>query len=291
VTTIAAAIGLGVAVLLAGSLPGAALAALNLRVWPQMPWALVPMAVYLGFYWAYIGGRLGSPGTAEARRTYLRAGPVAPGLWGVALATGLVGFSGLALLLLTMARLMVMPTSAPITTPAGMPALTGFLLVVMASVVAGVTEEAGFRGYMQGPVERRYGLLAAILVNGVMFGLLHFRNHPEAVLTMLPYYVAVAGVYGGLTWATDSILPAVALHAGGDVWSLTRLWVTGRPEWQLAGGVTPLVWTAGFDASFVMTAAGAVAVAFLFAVLCRTLYAMRLQASRYTLATSQSPAP
>jgi hypothetical protein len=32
----------------------------------------------------------------------------------------------------------------------------------------------------------------------------------------------------------DSILPAVALHAGGNVWSLTRLWATGRPEWQLS---------------------------------------------------------
>jgi membrane protease YdiL (CAAX protease family) len=185
-----------------------------------------------------------------------------------------------------MARLMVMPASEPITTPAGMPALTGFLLLVMSSVVAGVTEEAGFRGYMQGPVERRYGVLAAILVNGVMFGLLHFRNHPGAVLSMLPYYVAVAGVYGGLTWATDSILPAVTLHAGGDVWSLTRLWVTGRPEWELAGGGAPLVWTAGFDSAFVMTAAGAVAVTVLFVVLCRTLRATRRHSGRHAIAVS-----
>lgn len=285
-TTVATAVGLGVAVLLVGNLPWAALAALNLRVWPQVPWALVPMAVYLGFYWAYIGGRLGSPDTAEARRRYLRAGLVAPGAWGMALAAGLVGFGGLVLLLLTMARLMVMPAAEPITTPAGMPALTGFLLLVMSSVVAGVTEEAGFRGYMQGPVERRYGVLAAILVNGVMFGLLHFRNHPGAVLSMLPYYVAVAGVYGGLTWATDSILPAVTLHAGGDVWSLTRLWVTGRPEWELAGGGAPLVWTAGFDSAFVMTAAGAVAVTVLFVVLCRTLRATRRHSGRHAIAVS-----
>ena len=178
-----------------------------------------------------------------------------------------------------------MPASEPITTPAGMPALTGLLLLVMSSVVAAVTEEAGFRGYMQGPVERRFGLLAAILVNGVLFGLLHFRNHPGAVLSMLPYYVAVAGVYGGLTWATDSILPAVALHAGGDVWSLTRLWMTGQPEWQLASGSAPLVWTAGFDSSFVLTAAGAVAVTVLFVMLCRSLHATRRQAAAVVLST------
>ena len=54
---------------------------------------------------------------------------------------------------------MAMPESAPLTTPVAMPAFTGFLLLVMSSVVAAVTEEAGFRGYMQGPIEPRYGLL------------------------------------------------------------------------------------------------------------------------------------
>jgi membrane protease YdiL (CAAX protease family) len=275
VATIGSAIGLGVAVLLVGNLPWAAMLALNLRVWPQVPWALAPMVAYLWLYWGYIGGRLGSPDTAEARRTSLRAGSLAPGVWTLALATGLVGFGGLVLLLLTMARLMAMPDSAPLTTPAGMPALTGFVLLVMSSIVAAVTEDAGFRGYMQGPVERRYGLIAAIVVNGVMFGVLHFRNHPGAVLSMLPYYVAVAAVYGGLTWAADSILPAIALHAGGDVWSLTRLWVTGRPEWQLASEPAPLVRTAGFDTSFAVTAAGAVALSIVFVLLCRTIASMR----------------
>jgi membrane protease YdiL (CAAX protease family) len=143
-----------------------------------------------------------------------------------------------------------MPESPPAPTPAGMPFVTLFLLLMMASIVAGVTEEAAFRGYMQTPIERRYGVVAAILVNGTMFGLLHFSNHPGAVLTMLPYYIAVAGVYGGLTWATDSILPALVLHAGGDVFSLTRLWTTGRAEWQLTAEPAPLVWTSGFDAGF-----------------------------------------
>ena len=125
----------------------------------------------------------------------------------------------------------------------------------MTAIVAAVTEEAGFRGYMQGPIERRHGLLAGIVVNGTMFGLLHFPNHPSAVAPMLPYYIAVAAVYGGLVWATDSILPAVALHAGGDVWSLTRLWLTGRPEWVLSEAPPPAVRTAGLDGPFLMAAA------------------------------------
>ena len=133
-----------------------------------------------------------------------------------------------------------------------MPSATVFLLLITGSVVAGVTEEAGFRGYMQSPIERRFGLLAAILINGSVFGLLHFSNHPHHVLPMLPYYIAVSAVYGGITSAADSILPALVLHAGGDVWSLTRLWMTGLPEWQTAANPEPLIWQTGVDAGFVI---------------------------------------
>jgi membrane protease YdiL (CAAX protease family) len=145
------------------------------------------------------------------------------------------------------------------------------LLLVMASIVAGVTEEAAFRGYMQGPIERQYGLAAGILVNGVMFGLLHFPNHPNAVLSMLPYYIAVSAVYGGLTWATNSILPALALHASGDVWSLTRLWTTGRPEWQLFATPPPLVWTTGVTTAFLGAVGVLVALAIATVAFCRWL--------------------
>jgi hypothetical protein len=106
----------------------------------------------------------------------------------------------------------------------------------MSSIVAGVTEEAAFRGYMQGPIERRYGLAAAILVSGTAFGLLHFPNHPADVLVMLPYYIAGVGGVWRLTWAANSILPALVLHSGGDVISLGRLWMTG-PARVATGGV------------------------------------------------------
>jgi hypothetical protein len=72
---------------------------------------------------------------------------------------------------------------------------------------------------------------------------------------MLPYYVAVSAVYGGLAYATNSILPGVALHAGGDVFSLTRLWVTGQPEWQVSGTMPQLIWESGVDAAFIGAAA------------------------------------
>jgi len=88
-----------------------------------------------------------------------------------------------------------------------------------------------------------------------VFGLLHFPNHPTDVLIMLPYYIAVSAVYGGLTWAANSILPALVLHSGGDVWSLGRLWLTGRPEWQLSPAPARLIWETGVDAGFLLSVA------------------------------------
>ncbi len=105
---------------------------------------------------------------------------------------------------------------------------------------------------MQGPIERRHGFVVAILTTAALFGLGHFTHHPSAVLTMLPYYVVVAAVYGGLAYATNSILPPLVLHAGGDVLSLTRLLVTGLADWQVsASAPPPLVWNTGLDAAFI----------------------------------------
>jgi len=276
-TMIVTAILVGVVVLLAGNLPWAGLGALNFRLGTTVPWAILPMSLYLWVYWRFIGGGWGAPDDAAWRRTNLRANRLSAGVWGASLAAGALGFGALLALLALAARLVELPASAPIVTPPGMPMATAVLLLAMQSIVAGVTEEAGFRGYMQGPIERQYGLLVAVLVNGTVFGLLHFSNHPRDVLLMLPYYIAVAAVYGGLTWAADSILPALVLHSVGDVVVLTRWWATGQPEWQLAATPPPLVREHGIDASFVLIVIATLVLALLTAVAYRAVRNLRLR--------------
>ena len=253
-SAILAAIGLGVLVLLAGNMPFNALRAWNLNVGAAVPWAVVPAALYLWVYWQFINGRWGAAASAAKRRQNLRANRLSARVWGASILAGLIGFAALVALLVLAARLVRLPASSPIVAPPDMPVATALALLVMASIVAGVTEEAAFRGYMQGPIERRYGLAVAVLVSGTLFGLLHFPSHPADVLWMLPYYIAVSAVYGGLTWAANSILPALVLHAGGDIVVLTRWWLTGRPEWQIGPTLPPLIWDSGIDSQFVLTA-------------------------------------
>ena len=71
------------------------------------------------------------------------------------------------------------------------PESTVIALLLMAAPVAGIVEEAAFRGYMQGPIERRHGLLVAILITGTMFAVAHL----DFTLILWPYYVAVRDLW------------------------------------------------------------------------------------------------
>jgi membrane protease YdiL (CAAX protease family) len=240
----------GFAVASDGTIPWALLGAANERWLVSIPWAVAPMLIYLWFLWRYLRGEGRPRVTASARRESLRANPVSGDVWALALFAGMLGFAALMPFVIVLGRLVRLPAeSQPIVVPAHMPFVTVFLLLVMASVVAGVVEESAFRGYMQGPIERRHGAVVALLLNGVLFGLLHFTHHPTSVFAMLPYYLAITGIFGGIAWATNSIMPGIVLHAMGDVFSLTRLWATGQPEWQQTAP-TPLIWESGPDAAF-----------------------------------------
>jgi membrane protease YdiL (CAAX protease family) len=219
-----------------------------------VPWAIAPMALVLAAYWMVVSGRWVVATDSAQQRARLRANPLSWSMWCASMSAGFLGFGAMFALLLFIARLVVLPDGAPITTPPGMPFITGFALLTMQSLVAAVTEEAAFRGYMQSMVARQHGVVLAILAQGTLFGLLHAPNHPGVVLLMLPYYVAVSAVYGGLTWAADSILPALVLHAVGDVVVLTRWWLTSRPEWQLGAAAPALVWQSGVDGAFIAAA-------------------------------------
>lgn len=126
------------------------------------------------------------------------------------------------------------------------PPVTVWALRLMGAPIAGVVEESAFRGYMQGPIERRYGLLVAILITGTLFAFVHLDFKP----ILWPYYVAVAAIYGTVTYLTNSILPAIVLHTCGNIYSNSLLLIYRQAEWQAAPGSAALIWRTGADRSF-----------------------------------------
>jgi membrane protease YdiL (CAAX protease family) len=239
----------GITVAAAGTLPWAWLVSVNLRHQPALPWSVPVMAAYLWLFWRYfVRGRGWPRSTADARRTHSRVHRLPEEMWGPALLAGLLGLASVLLLQGVLGRLVALPQQQEID-PTQYPVVTVLLWVVMSAVVSGVVEETSFRGYLQRPIERRHGPVIAILSAGLVFATVHF-THPEVGLVLVPFYVAVAAVYGALAYFTDSTLPSMVLHAGGNMLSAFDLFVRGRSEWQLSADPRPLVWETGPDAAF-----------------------------------------
>lgn len=248
------AVVLGWIVASAGTLPWAGIFYLNTKFLPAVPWSIPIMMLYLWFFWKYVKGSGWPQSTSSERAELCRAKPLDDDVWGSAIGAGMLGILALLFFSSMLGRMIQMPV-----THAGdynsIPTLTLFFGVIMGSIVAGVVEESAFRGYMQGPIERRYGPVVAILTTGLVFGLAHF-SHAEVTVALLPFYLFVAAIYGTMAYMTGSILPGLVLHATGDILGAFQFLATGRTEWQSSGKVTPLIWETGVDATFLMTTVG-----------------------------------
>ena len=199
------------------------LVAANLVVSPQIPWAMAVMAVYLPFFWQYLNGRGWPRSTSEARQRDLRAHPLSQTTWRWALAAGGSFMAATAPLTVILGRLFPAPRMLP-AFQQGLPAVTLASVLLMSSTVAGMVEEAAFRGYLQSPLERRHGPVMAILLTSTVFVLFHLPGRPGVSLSYL-FLVAVASLnYGALAYLTNSILPGLVLHASGDAASFALYW-------------------------------------------------------------------
>ena len=94
--------------------------------------------------------------------------------------------------------------------------LTIICAIACISATAGVVEEAGFRGFLISPIQRRHGWTIAILISGIMFFLDHHLSHAYATFVFLPFFLAISAVHGLLVKYSGSIRPSVLLHALAD---------------------------------------------------------------------------
>jgi membrane protease YdiL (CAAX protease family) len=232
----------------AGSAPWSLLVSANTRHWPAVPWAALPALVYLWFYWRYARGWGWPASTRQSRRTDSRANPVAGDAWGAAILAGILGLASVVLFQRVLNRLVILPRQQ-VPDISQFPSITVACWLLTSAVVAGIVEETSFRGYMQKPIEQRHGPVIAILITGIAFGFAHF-GHPEVTMILMPYYIAVAAVYGALAYWSNSVFPGMVLHTVGNVLGSADLLLRGRSEWQTSSSVHSLIWETGADASF-----------------------------------------
>ncbi|HEY2861100.1 MAG TPA: type II CAAX endopeptidase family protein [Terracidiphilus sp.] len=100
-----------------------------------------------------------------------------------------------------------------------------WLAVILSAISAGVCEEAGFRGYMQRPIELRLGPRTAILISSILFTLVHLTKG-WASIGMVPIVFGAGLLLGLLAWSSRSLIPCMIAHTIMDI-GLFAFWWTG----------------------------------------------------------------
>jgi membrane protease YdiL (CAAX protease family) len=239
---------IGMALAMIGTIPRNILYFLNLKYFTGVPWAVPLVAIYMWLFWRYLNGYGPPQETSAQRRVLMRANPLSGRVWLWSLLAGTSGIVALVAGLRFVNRMVELPEQV-LPDVAHVPRYTMLALLLMAAPVAGIIEEIAFRGYMQKPIEEKHGLIVAILITGTMFAVAHL----DFTLMLWPYYVLVAAIYGTVTYLTNSILPAVVLHTGGNIFTNFDLWLHDRAEWQTGSGPAAMIWQNGVDKSFWMT--------------------------------------
>lgn len=264
----------GLIVVLLGSVPWSILLGLNLKMAPSFPFAPFLMAAYLAAYWSYLNSWGWPRRTADARRASLRARWLSGRVAGLALLAGCAAIASAVLLLQVYSRMVHVPVGA-VPDFSRYSAWTIVLVLLTSAAVAGISEEAGFRGYMQSGLEHRFGPVVAISLVAVLFAAAHLTHGVAQTLPLVPYYLVVSTIYSLLAYTTQSILPGLVLHCLGDALQFLFLWRHGAPTRKT------LVWQTGTDAQFwtncLLAAVCAFAAVWLFAKLAQSVRVERAQ--------------
>lgn len=261
-------IGLAVAAIFGGLLVGMTAA----NVWPlllfgaklRVPAAAAIEVAFLAVYVWILAGWASGP-FKQQRLRFGRGHPPSGAQWGWGLLAALAFAVTVHAAIVVLFRLIPFPARAfhqgyDLST---IPTLAlQWLACIISALSAGVCEEMGFRGYMQKPLEDRFGPLLAILISATMFMLLHL-NKSWALMAMTPIIFGAGVLLGVLARASGTLLFCMLGHWAMDI-GLFAYWWT-----QIAGAFSQRpVSETGVEATFLVELGvlGLAVAAFWFAV-------------------------
>jgi|CXWL01.1.fsa_nt_gi membrane protease YdiL (CAAX protease family) len=218
------AIVLGLTIALVGGLVWSVLLGVNLSTTPSAPWAAPVMLLILGLGWLYLSGWGWPRATQAARAVRLPQRALVGGQWFWAVAAGVLVMAASLCALLVAFRLLPIPIS-PLPDSARAAPLIAAAYFGVGSLVAGMVEEAAFRGYMQSGVQRVWGKAASFAIVALAFAALHAGN-PE-FFYLIPLYFATSLALSFLVDLSGSLWPGVIAHTLADIASFLLLLTLG----------------------------------------------------------------
>lgn len=230
-------VGLGVAgfwqripLLIRAPVTGVLVAEIGIATWlaawalVPAPWSMVVMGGVLWLYCKYFSGSWWPKATAQARRDRFRAVRLSLGIWKWSLVAAMLFVVVSQAGLVVTFRIIEFPAEA-FSAGYGVDAMPVWLVwfgILVASAVAGICEETGLRGYLQVPLERRYGPGIAIAIGSIVFVLIHLNQ--AWAPTILPHLLAWSVMWGILAYASGSLIPGIIAHAAMDVLNFSYWW-------------------------------------------------------------------
>jgi membrane protease YdiL (CAAX protease family) len=208
-------------ILLVGQGLWGVLAAANLAVSPAVPWSALAMPPILAVLALFLAGRIGPAAGATARRALVPLAPVSGRAWVWSLAAGGLAVVAAATLWTVLASLVRTPPNA-LPDIRGAPLWTVIPMLIVASAAAPITEEIAFRGYAMGLLRRELPPAWALVATSVLFAAAHLNHGLYA--PKLVVYLLAGVAFGVVALRTGSLLPAMVVHAFGDVTFFTLVW-------------------------------------------------------------------
>jgi len=235
-------------------LTGFIVSSIGIAIWSIMltgiaaPWSVLPMIIALWAYLKYFSGTWGSKKSTETRKKYFRSIKLSPSFWKWGIVAAIVFVVIIQASFVITFRIIDFPAkafTADYKILDSMPLWVAWVVLIMGSIVAGICEETGFRGYMQVPLEKKYGSSAAIIITSIVFMLIHLSHSWAAPI--LPHIFFASVLLGILAYKTGSLIPGIIGHSILDIFDYSVWWsdITGGFQKQT-------VFKTGIDLHFIV---------------------------------------
>jgi membrane protease YdiL (CAAX protease family) len=218
---VVAALGVSFAITAVGQGLWGAMAIVNVKLTPALPWSAIVMPAVLAGLGLFLAGRTRPRWGAEARRALVPLAPVSRAAWMWSLTAGAASVVALAGLWSVFGSLVrTAPNLLPDTH--SLPLWTALPMLLVSIVAAPLTEELAFRGYALGLLRRHFGVITALVISSLMFAAAHLTQ--GVYPTKLAIYFLFGLGLAVIVWRTGSLLPAMVVHSFGDLVFFTCVW-------------------------------------------------------------------
>ena len=212
------------------------------------PWSVIPMVFALWVYLKWFSGSWGPKNNQATRRNRFRLSHLSAADWILSLAAALLFVVIVQAAFVITFRIIEFPAvrfTADYKMLDRMPTGVAWVIIVMSSIVAGICEETGFRGYMQVPLERKYGPVAGITISSLLFMLIHLSHSWAAPI--LPHIFFASVLLGILAYRTGSLIPGIIGHSILDIFDYGVWWT------NITGGFDKrTIFSTGIDLHFIV---------------------------------------